>query len=152
MNKYILGILVFVMCGCGKDLTPKKHYYKNFVVKFNKGTKVVEEWKVEKIIYKQSEKFKPYFKKRNDLNNEPAHKDNFCCGKVKIYVTKDRPETPVRDKKICGMTYPHDYSAIWHNCLLSGGLSWEIKLHLTHTLFPGRSEKRDIDWFEKEGL
>lgn len=138
---------------CGQvDLTPKKHFYKAFVIDFEKKKHVVKKAKVVHKIETEAEKFKPYYKKRDDLTNDPADRSNYCCDRVKINVTDDKPHAPFRDRDVCGLTYPHDFSSIWHECFMSGGLSWEMKLHFVHTLYPGRGEGEDIKWMKEEGI
>jgi len=158
MKKFIiLFCILLISCG-GIDLTPKRYKIKNFVFKFEKRSDVVEKQKLKKLMDKNINKFYNNSKKfRKEVGKEIG--DDFGEDglidpkKVVINVTNEKPITPIREKKVCGFTYPEDHSFVWKEGILDDScFGHEFRLHLVNLIFPGQSELEDIKWMEEKEI
>lgn len=95
------------------------------------------------IVEPNLEAFKPFH----------GHGDLEMTKDITFKVQDDKP-THWAVPEAYGMTWPaQGLSKVWGPMVLSNGLSGhELRLHFCHRLYPGRSEKEDLDWMKDVGI
>lgn len=127
-----LSLLAFLIFGgCGHlDLTPQKHRIKQVVYNFQESADRPVDVKLSFATYHVARQFESH------LGETPL--DEFCCGRVQILVTDDKPEIFRTGERVEEFAYPQDHSYIWRKKLFDNerGIYYNLGKHLADTMFP----------------